>query len=45
MAGRDSGSPVDHFVGDEIAGAERKLPLKDMMANCVKEIQKLSAHV
>ena len=38
MAGRDSGSPVDHFVGDEFVGAERKLPLKDMMTDSVKEI-------
>jgi hypothetical protein len=44
MAGRDSGSPVSHFVGDDFVGVERKLPRKDRMANSVKEVQKLSAH-
>jgi len=34
---------LDNFVGDEFVGAERKLPLKDMMATSVKEAQKLSA--
>ncbi len=34
---------VDNFLGDEFVGAERKLPLKDMMATSVKEVKKLSA--
>ena len=43
MAGRLSGSPVDHFVGDELVDAEKKVLLKDMMTNSVKEIQTLSS--
>jgi hypothetical protein len=34
---------VENFAGDEIVGAEKKLPLKDMMTSSVKEVQKLSA--
>ncbi len=35
---------MDNLVGDEFAGAERKLPLKERMATSLKEVQKLSAH-
>ena len=35
---------MENFVGDEYAGSERKLPLKERMATSVKEVQKLSTH-